>query len=495
MAEVFLARRRGAAGIAKRLVVKRMRPDLTSDPRFAEMFLREARVATQLSHKNIVSVFDVGRDQEGLFLAMEYIDGPDLAAAMFGARERGLRFDPLVAAHIASEVAAGLDYAHRVRDEAGAQLGLVHRDITPRNILLSLDGDVKVTDFGVAVLAGDSTDQRRGTVPYMSPEQARGEPVDPRADLFSLGLVLYELLAGQRAYAGADKDAVLALARAGEVPPLGPDAPAELARLVARATAPRPDDRFASAREMQRDLAGWALGERGRLGRTDPGEHALASFLASAVPGWSGPAGEGVHGRSIGLAGTATLRSLAETAGGPQAPPDARVESTESTRRSLRPVALLGGAAIVLVAAAALFATMRGADGPPARAAGAPPPSPTPDRPARDPESEPGVDPGRAPGPDPTPAPDSAPVAAAERAEKPHRQRASAGTGTLELNAVPWAYVSIDGGAEEETPIRRVLSAGRHRVKIRNPVLERYREIAVDISPGQTARYVVDLRQ
>ncbi|HWM87354.1 MAG TPA: serine/threonine-protein kinase, partial [Kofleriaceae bacterium] len=356
MAEVFLARRRGAAGIAKRLVVKRMRQDLTSDPRFAELFLREARVATQLSHKNIVTVFDVGRDDEGLFLAMDYVEGPDLAAAIERARERDLRFDPLLAAHIASEVAAGLEYAHRVRDEQGAPLGLVHRDVTPRNILLSLDGEVKVTDFGVAVLHGDSTEERRGTVPYMSPEQARGESVDPRADLFSLGLVLYELLAGRRAHEGGDRDTVLALARAGEVPPLEADVPPELARVVTRATAVARDDRYASAREMQRELAGWAVGERGRRGQTDPLEHALASFLARVAPDW---AEQTTHadGRTAGEAGTATLRSVAETVGESRSRPP-RVESTEPTRRSRRPAALLA-AAVAVVGAAALFAVLR----------------------------------------------------------------------------------------------------------------------------------------
>ncbi len=331
MAEVFLARRRGAAGIAKRLVVKRMRQELLSDPRLAELFLREARVATQLSHKNIVTVFDVGRDPEGLFLAMEYVEGPDLAAAMAGARERGLRFDPLIAAHIASEVAAGLDHAHRARDERGAALGLVHRDITPRNILLSLDGEVKVTDFGVAVLGGEAADERRGTLPYMSPEQARSEAVDPRADLFSLGLVLFELLAERRAYDERDRDALLALARAGEVPATPSDAPAELTRIVARATAASRDDRFASARDMQRELAAWAVNERGRRGQTDPLEHALASFLASAVPGWT-EQGDDASGRAAGVAGTGTLRLVAETAGDNADAESAREGRIESNR-------------------------------------------------------------------------------------------------------------------------------------------------------------------
>jgi tRNA A-37 threonylcarbamoyl transferase component Bud32 len=516
MAEVFLARRRGAAGIAKRLVVKRMRPELTSDPRIAELFLREARVATNLSHKNVVTVFDVGRDQDGLFLAMEYVEGPDLAAAVQGARERGLRFDPLIAAHIASEVAAGLDYAHRARDESGAALGLVHRDISPRNILLSLDGGVKVTDFGVAVLGGDATDVRRGTVPYMSPEQARGEQVDQRADLFSLGLVLYELLADRRAYDGRERDAVLAQARAGQVPPLPAEVPGELADAVARATASR-DQRFASARDMQRELAGWVIGERARRGDSDPPEHTLASFLAQAVPGWADQVGADAVGQAIGAAGTATLRSEAETMGDDRdrdrdEPP--AVESTAPTRRSRLPLALVAAGALVLLTSAALLAARgggpeegagaiatpdesraaapalasrapaRGAEPPPpARAAQRPTPGPVRElapRARAKPELETSTDDRSGPG---------------QRRVGATRGRA-AKSGTLELNVVPWAYVSIDGGAEEETPIRsRVLPVGRHTIVIRNPVLEKRREIAVNILPGETTRYVVDLHR
>jgi eukaryotic-like serine/threonine-protein kinase len=516
MAEVYLARRRGAAGIAKRLVVKRMRPELTSDPRIAELFLREARVATNLSHKNVVTVFDVGRDEDGLFLAMEYVEGPDLAAAVQRARERGLRFDPLIAAHIASEVAAGLDYAHRARDESGAALGLVHRDISPRNILLSLDGGVKVTDFGVAVLGGDATDERRGTVPYMSPEQARGEPVDQRADLFALGLVLYELLADRRAYDGRERDAVLALARAGEVPTLPAEVPAELAQVVARATAPR-EQRFACARDMQRELAGWVIGERARRGDSDPLEHTLASFLAQAVPGWAEQIGEDAGGQAIGAAGTATLRSEALTMGDDKASDGeepAAVESTEPTRRSRRPLALVAAGALVLLISAAFLAT-RGdgsgdgagavasasepgaaasetsrADEPPARAAKRAAPAPERADPA--PESEPEPRARSKPAPEPR-ATDEKPVPATRRASA---TRGRAKSGTLELNVVPWAYVSIDGGAEEETPIRaRVLPVGRYTIVIRNPVLEKRREIAVNILPGETTRYVVDLHR
>src|SRR5262249_19563504 len=147
MADVFLARRRGAAGVEKRLVVKRIRPEHASNPRFVELFINEARLSVDLAHANIVPVFDFGRVGDELFLAMEYVDGRDLAAALQRAAERGAPLDPVLVAHIGAECCRGLDYAH---GRAGRRL--VHRDVTPRNVLLSFAGEVKLTDFGVASL-------------------------------------------------------------------------------------------------------------------------------------------------------------------------------------------------------------------------------------------------------------------------------------------------------------------------------------------------------
>lgn len=517
MAEVFLARRRGAAGIHKRLVVKRVRQDLTSDPRFAEMFLREARVATALSHQNIVTVFDVGRDDEGLFLAMDFVDGPDLSAALERAVAREKSFDPLLAAHIASEVAAGLDYAHRLRDEKGGALGLVHRDVTPRNILLSLDGEVKVTDFGVAVLGSDSNEKRRGTLQYMSPEQARGEPVDGRADVFSLGLVLHELLGGERVYRGG-KEEILEQARTAKVPRLGGEVPAVLALAVSRATAERREDRFATARAMQRELDAWVVAERGRRGQDDPLDQALSSFLAALFPDWSERGQEGSLKGVAGDAGTATMQSVAETVGlDPEASSRVQVLTGVRAARQTRPpssdapasrrgrtVAFVSGALVAAAAVAIALGIMsarRGGADPGSPAAPVPPPS--------DPVAAKVMVPAPAPAQpiveEPEPA-DAGPIAEAEppppvRPDRktgvnPAATRESKKTGTLDLNAVPWAYVSINGGPEEETPIKaRTLPAGKHKVRIRNPVLERHREMTIEISPGETSKYVVDLRQ
>ncbi|HUJ63479.1 MAG TPA: serine/threonine-protein kinase, partial [Kofleriaceae bacterium] len=211
MAEVFLARRR-AAGVEKWLVVKRMRPERAGDARFLDLFVREARLSMSLAHQNIVPVFDFGRIDDQVFLAMERIEGRDLGSTLARA---GRPLPPLVAAFIAAECCQALDYAHRRRGADGAPLGIVHRDVTPRNVLLSWAGEVKLTDFGIAALAGDHPSKVIGTPAYMAPEQARGETLDARADVYAVGLVLREALTGVRARRGDDREELLGAARRG----------------------------------------------------------------------------------------------------------------------------------------------------------------------------------------------------------------------------------------------------------------------------------------
>ena len=192
MGEVYLARRR-AAGIEKWLVVKRMRPERAGDARFLDLFMREARLSMSLAHQNIVPVFDFGRIDDQVFLAMERIEGKDLGSSLSRARRAAVT------------AARGV---HRRRVLPGARLrappprprrralGIVHRDVTPRNVLLSWSGEVKLTDFGIAALAGDEPEVALGTPAYMAPEQARGEPLDARADVYAVGLVLREAMTG-----------------------------------------------------------------------------------------------------------------------------------------------------------------------------------------------------------------------------------------------------------------------------------------------------------
>src|SRR5258706_10705171 len=216
MGEVYLARRR-AAGVEKWLVVKRMRPEKSGDARFLDLFVREARLSMSLVHQNIGPVFDFGRIDDQVFLAMERVEGRDLGSSL--ARAATHRMPPLLAAFVAAECLQALDYAHQRRGPDGVALGIVHRDVTPRNVLLSWSGEVKLTDFGIATLAGEATSRLLGTPQYMAPEQARSEPIDPRADIYAIGLVLREALSGIRPRPGADRESILDAARRGALLP------------------------------------------------------------------------------------------------------------------------------------------------------------------------------------------------------------------------------------------------------------------------------------
>jgi len=343
MAEVYLARRR-AAGIEKWLVVKRMRPERSGDPRFLDLFVREARLSMSLVHQNIVPVFDFGRIDDEVFLAMERVEGRDLGSSL--ARSATHRLPPLLAAFVAAECCQALDYAHQRKGPDGVALGIVHRDVTPRNVLLSWSGEVKLTDFGIAALAGEATARLLGTPQYMAPEQARSEPIDPRADIYAIGLVLREALSGTRPRPGTDRDAILDAARRGALLPWPhaeplPDPPSDVAlgsgdhsppepppaalvAIVSRASAAAPGERYPDARSMLEDLDHYIVGERARHKADSPARQ-LAAWLTSV---WESgreeveldAAIEADHlvsfldDGAFDVIGTGTVRSLAATA-------------------------------------------------------------------------------------------------------------------------------------------------------------------------------------
>jgi len=349
MAEVYLARRR-AAGIEKWLVVKRMRPERSGDVRFLDLFVREARLSMSLVHQNIVPVFDFGRIDDQVFLAMERVEGKDLGSSL--ARARSHRLSPLLAAFIAAECCQALDYAHQRKGPDGVALGIVHRDVTPRNVLLSWSGEVKLTDFGIAALAGDAASRLLGTPQYMAPEQARSEPIDPRADVYAIGLVLREAVTGIRPRPGTDRDAILDAARRGELLPWShvapPDAaaagpqvalgssdlappadapaplPAALVAIIDRATAARPEDRYADARSLLEELDGFIVGQRAAQKGESPARQ-LATWLATIWEGArddvetdatidGGDLVSFIDDGALDVIGTGTVRSLAATA-------------------------------------------------------------------------------------------------------------------------------------------------------------------------------------
>jgi tetratricopeptide (TPR) repeat protein len=270
MAEVFLAKKGGAEGTHKILVLKRILPTYGNSRRFRSMFIEEANLATRLNHPNVVQVYefqDFG--DEGLLLAMEYVEGCDLGRLMAAAKSNGTRLPPWVGAWIIAEAAKGLHYAHEKKDEAGQRLEIVHRDVSPQNILLSFEGAVKIADFGIASarLSAEEQGVLKGKLGYMAPEQARGEVVDRRSDLYALGVILWEILAERPIHGGLGGEALLDIVRSGIVEPpttYVPEVPHELEQIVLKALAPDRDERYADGREMAAAI-GRAIVKQGEL--------------------------------------------------------------------------------------------------------------------------------------------------------------------------------------------------------------------------------------
>jgi serine/threonine-protein kinase len=269
-AEAYLARQKTDLGVTRRCVVKQIVPELASDPRFSEMLVFEAKLAALLTHANVVQVFDLGKEDERLFIAMEYVEGFDLNDLLKRCSGAKVPLPFELGIHVVSEALKGLDYAHRRGDDAGRPLGIVHRDVSPSNLLVSFEGEVKVCDFGIA-RANDaiSTDigftndeALKGKAGYMSPEHARGEAIDARSDVFAAGIILWELAAGRRLYRASEGGpSLLDQARQADIPSVpGADLPAigELRRIVGKALAVDRQERYPSAAAMQRDLHAYA---------------------------------------------------------------------------------------------------------------------------------------------------------------------------------------------------------------------------------------------
>ena len=283
MAEVFKAKRSGVEGFEKIVAVKRILPHLSDNQEFVDMFVNEAKMVAGLTHPNIVQIFDLGRIESSYYIAMEYVHGRDLRTILRRAKERGLRMPLDLALRIASLVSSALEYAHRKKDDRGRPMEIVHRDVSPQNILISFEGEVKLADFGIAKAASKaSTTDRgalRGKLLYMSPEQAWGRAMDRRSDLFSLGLVLYEMVTDQKPFlggGGASELSVLETVRQCRIVPpreANPRIPEELERLVMKTLAKDPDERFQDASEMGRVL------DRVLKDRPAPSASELARFM------------------------------------------------------------------------------------------------------------------------------------------------------------------------------------------------------------------------
>jgi len=522
MAEIFLAASRGPEGFEKEVVIKRIRSALADDPSFVQMFIAEARVASKLNHPNIVHIFDFDQHGDSYYLAMEYVRGKSLAEVQRRTRERQSRFPTVLAAQIALEVARGLAYAHRMTDH-GKPLNLVHRDVTPHNILISYDGSVKLTDFGIAKAGNRATTagMLKGKFAYMSPEQSRGEPVDARTDIFALGITLWELLTQGKLF---DGDSDVAVLRAVQERPI--ESPArinsevdqELDGIVLRALLRDPVGRYQNAHEFERALQQYVIHHTRSPEDADVGAYLREFFaddfqadqtepevplqLLTPPPNRGAGMGEGLAVRggtpSLGMApvpmDAAAYAFTTKQSGKQHAPggtPTGGAVASVVTQRSPTTgtagaglggtrkniVAALVGLAVFAVLVAVFFLGQRMSSPPPAAPA-----------PQAETASSPGGSP-IAPGSSQPPTPAAA-AAVAPPAAAPTPSPAEA-PGFVVVEATPWGKLLIDGKShgDIEGPSKRIaLSPGVHDIRLVNRKTKKW-NVTIESGKTQSLKY------
>ena len=284
MAEVYMAKSFGIEGFEKILAIKRILPTMAEDSDFIEMFIDEAKIAGQLSHANICPIFELGKIGESHYIAMEYVWGKDLLQIMNRFRRLRKKMPPAMVAWTASKMCEALDYAHHKRDRKGRPLNIIHRDVSPQNILVSYEGEVKIIDFGIAKAASRTTKTQAGVLKgkfgYMSPEQVRGLPIDHRSDIFAVGTCMYEALTSERLFMGESDFSTLEKVRNADVAPLSAVAseiPSDLTEVVMKALQRDPVDRFQSAGEFQEALQHFLARQRPPFGTSK-----LSAWLKTA---------------------------------------------------------------------------------------------------------------------------------------------------------------------------------------------------------------------
>ncbi|MEO0322011.1 MAG: serine/threonine-protein kinase [Myxococcota bacterium] len=542
MAEIYLAVHHGLSGFRKLVVIKRLLPHMAHDPEVVQMFLDEARLAARLNHPHVVQTTKVGAAEGHYFLAMEFLDGQPLNRILRRQAELGRRMPPALAARIIADALEGLHYAHCAKDFDGSPLRIVHRDVSPHNLMVTYDGVVKILDFGIAKAtlqeAATRTGLIKGKFAYISPEQATGETVDQRADVWSMGVCLWECLAGRRLFKGKSEVATLHESLTKEIPEIvdyAGEVPRELEEIAFKALQRDMGERYPSAEAMRADLEDWLAeqsheGSRARLGawvndlfsdahakqRTlikrltefpDESRHTLASLATGTHPAFELP----LTGSHTGLTG----RSLA---------PEAEKEDDRLKLALLALVLLLAGVLIFV-----LTRTRAAPDGPAAGAvasegagateqvagAGDAPTTPIAAAPAAESEA-PGVGPAEAAADEPVGVEigtDVAPTAmgeaeapvdeeSARRARLAARRRARANasatdapaeeapapatTGFLTLDTAPWSHVDLNGRRLGTTPLLRVeLPTGRHTLTLTNPEQNIATRYTVTIEEGR----------
>jgi serine/threonine protein kinase len=495
MAEIWKARVVGPAGFEKTLAIKKVLPDLVANEQFLEMFVEEAKLVANLAHPNIVQVFDFGQvDERDYFIAMEYVAGTNLATILSRLYERRLRLPPEIALYVALEACKGLGHAHARTGPAGEALGIVHRDVSPQNVLVSFGGEVKVTDFGIAkvstAISRTGEGQVRGKLSYMSPEQAGGTVLDRRSDLFSLAVVLYELVAGKRFYSGDSSVEIFAKVLNYRSPSAEDfrELPPVAVPILLKGLRANPDERWQNAVQMETALAN-ALGPEGAV-RARQALSALMTKLfdherklelapssdevATGVSGEMGvvrpatPSGSlsrpfpaEVSGPKTPVSPPASGLTLKGKAVAPWDAPKKPVAAAAPSRGGL--YAMGGAGVLVTIAVAAASLHFFGG-----RPAATPTPTPIAAVTTAVPEPTPEVRPtathhavAKA---------SAAPVASAAPTAAP-TQVAMSGTATVSVAARPWVEVWIDGKqVSRDTPLRNwSLPAGTHSFKFVNP--------------------------
>jgi serine/threonine protein kinase len=489
MAEIFAAERVGARDFRREVCIKRILPNQSHDRAFMEMFIDEARICSRLRHSNIVSIDDFGEIDGQLFACMEWVNGVDASKVLRALTTQGQLFPVDAAFFLAAEVLRALEYAHGKRD-AGRQLQIVHRDVSPHNVLVSFIGEVKLTDFGIARAASrlhqTQGDLVKGKLAYMAPEQALGKPLDGRVDVFAVGVMLYELLAGRRPYSGSHHDIVLAAMQSQRTPirVLRPELSEAMAAVVDRLLEPDPDRRFLSASDALDAIAALSVASGQRslaalMGELYPNQGSVVTpRLSSPTP---------IHGAAgavaLGHADTLSLNASAlvgpnGTELSPRAPPVALAPAPAPVAAPIPvpappprrwPLIALGVIAFLAVmSTVALASYMLAQREEPAPPVTPPAPALSATRP------EPPAEPLRPPAPDPVP---PQPVAA------PAAPAPAPASASLSVVPMPWGRITIDG--RSVAPRQWVtLPAGPHRVVVRQdggPSASR----TVTLAPGQ----------
>ncbi|HUF77634.1 MAG TPA: protein kinase, partial [Thermoanaerobaculia bacterium] len=299
MAEVWKARMTGVEGFQKTVAIKRILPHLTDSPDFVEMFVDEAKLAAQLNHANVIHIYDLGKIGADYYIAMEHVEGENLRRILERGRETGKPIPVGLALYVAARLASALDHAHRKRDFEGRELGLVHRDVSPQNVLVGYEGTIKLCDFGIVKAVSKSSHTQRGALKgklqYMSPEQAWGRAVDGRSDIFSVGALLFEMLTGRRLFVGDSEMEVLEAVRECRIVAPGelvPGIPAAVDALVIRALERQSEDRYQSAGELGERIEELLAAMRPALGQADLARYLVDLFgrqPETAAPGSAEP--------------------------------------------------------------------------------------------------------------------------------------------------------------------------------------------------------------